>query len=164
MQDVIDAVVAACLFNGRDVGGLFDDADEPLVPDRACAVAAGIDVGDVVADGTEAKVQLKLSYGERESFSVLRRGAEDMECEALCALGADSRELPELFDETRHRFGKAAWGGVERTCHLAQPRQIRQSHATHHPREAGLHGVIGTTASFVYSRGDEVFEKLEVAC
>ena len=51
VEDVVDAVVAARLFDGGDVGGLFDDADDVLVADGAGAVAAGIDVGDVVADG-----------------------------------------------------------------------------------------------------------------
>ena len=56
VEDVVDAVVAAGLFDGGDVGGLFDDADEALVAGGAGAVAAGVDVGDVVADGAEAEV------------------------------------------------------------------------------------------------------------
>ena len=58
VEHVVDAVVAAGALDGGDVGGLLDDADEALVARGACAVGAGIDVSDVVADGAEAQARL----------------------------------------------------------------------------------------------------------
>ena len=93
MEDVVDAVVAAGLFDGGDVGGLFEDADDVLVADGAGAVVAGVDVGDVVADGAEAELGAEDEDGFGEGTGVVVGGAEDVEGEALRGFGADSGEL-----------------------------------------------------------------------
>jgi hypothetical protein len=62
VEDVVDAVVAAGLFDGGDVGGLFDDADDALVARGVGAVGAGVDVGDVVAERAEAEVLLERGW------------------------------------------------------------------------------------------------------
>ena len=108
MEDVVDAGVGAGLFDGVDVGGFFEDADEVLVARGAGAVGAGIDVGDVVADAAELEVLLEGEDGLRERGGVVVRGAEDVEGVALRGLGAYAGKLAELVDETGHGFGEAA--------------------------------------------------------
>src|SRR6185437_16829112 len=72
MQHVVGTVVAARLLDGRDVSGLFHDADDVLIAHRAGAVHARVDIGDVVADGAETKLRAKLenSGGERASVGI----------------------------------------------------------------------------------------------
>ena len=83
MEDVVDAVVAAGFFDGGDVGGLFDDADEALVAGGRGAVEAGVDVGDVVADGAEAERGFEGADGVGERGGVGVGRAQDVEGEAL---------------------------------------------------------------------------------
>ena len=73
----------------------------------AGAVAAGIDVGDVVADGAEAEMFLDLADGVREVVRVGGGRAEDVKGEALRGLGADAGELAQLLDQAGHGFGEA---------------------------------------------------------
>ena len=91
VEHVIDAVVAAGLLDGGDVGGLFDDADQALVAGGLRAVDAGIDVGDVVADGAEAELSLRarMAVGERSGIGFA--GAQDVEGEALRGLACPRR-------------------------------------------------------------------------
>src|SRR5205085_5894262 len=62
VQHVIDAVVVACLLDGRDVGRFLHHTNQPLVAGGAAAVDAGIDVGDVVA--LRAQVQLGFDVAD----------------------------------------------------------------------------------------------------
>lgn len=119
MEYVVDAVVGAGLLDGGYVGRLLYDADEALVADGAGAVGARVDVGDVIADGAEAEVGLQLADGVGQGLGVLRRGAEDVEGEALGAAGSNAGELAELVDEAAHGLGE--------TSHLGKPRNIRQT-------------------------------------
>ncbi len=107
VEDVVDAVVAAGFFDGGDVGGLFDDADEAVVAGGGGAVGAGVDVGDVVADGAEAEVLFNLADRVGEGVSVFGGGAEDVKGEALGGFGADAGELAQLVDEAGHGLGEA---------------------------------------------------------
>ena len=70
MKDVVYPVIGACLFDGGDVGGLFEDTDEVMVAGGTGAVDAWVDVGDVVADGAEAEVLLDLADGDGERLRV----------------------------------------------------------------------------------------------
>ncbi len=99
VEDVIDTVVVARPLDGSDVGWLLEYADQALIACRICAVVAGIDVGDVVADGAEAKVSLELLDGMSESASVFIAATEDVKRQALRGLGADTGELAKLFDQ-----------------------------------------------------------------
>lgn len=107
VEDVVDAGVGAGFFDGGYVGGLLEDAEEALVADGVGAVDAGVDVGDVVAEGAEAQVGLELSDGEGEGVGIGGGGTEDVEGQALGGLRAYSGELAELLDEARHGFGEA---------------------------------------------------------
>ncbi len=107
MQDVVDALVAARALDAVDVGGLLHDADQALVADGAGAVGAGIDVGDVVAYGTETQACLEPAHSVGEGGRVFVGGAQNMEGEALGALGAYAGKLLQLFNEPGHRLGIA---------------------------------------------------------
>ena len=50
VQNVVNAVVVPRLLNDGDVGGLFDHANEALVPRWAGTIAARIDVGNIVTN------------------------------------------------------------------------------------------------------------------
>ena len=99
VEDVVDAVVAARLLDGGDVGGLFEDADGVLVAGGAGAVDAGIDVGDVVADGAEAELFAQDEDGVGKGAGVVVGAAQKVEGEALGGFGADAGELAQLVDE-----------------------------------------------------------------
>ena len=90
--------------------GFFDDADEALVARGAGAIDAGVDVGDVVADGAEAQAGLELADGVGECFGVLIAGAQEMEGESLRALCSDAGQFFKLFDEAGHGLCKARHG------------------------------------------------------
>jgi hypothetical protein len=115
VEDVEDSVEVLGFVDGGDVGGLFDDANQALVAGCAGAVNAGIDVGDVVADGAETQIGFNVADGGRKSLGVVVTGAEDVEGETLRAFCAYAGELFELIDEARHGFGKFRHGdeGIE---------------------------------------------------
>lgn len=107
MENVIDAVEVACFFDGGDIGGLFDDANEFLIPSRAAAVDARLYVGDVIANGTEAQLRLDVTDGYGERFGIFAARAQDMERQALSGLAADAGQFPEFVNEPGHGLGKA---------------------------------------------------------
>lgn len=110
MEDMVNAVVVARALDGSDAGGFFDDADEVLIAGGAGAVDAGINVGDVIADGTEAQAGLELANCVGEGGGVFVAGAQDMEGVALGGFCANTGKLFELFDEASHRLGIAGHG------------------------------------------------------
>ena len=69
---MVDAVEVARLFDGGDVGGLLDHADQFLIAGGTAAIDAGIDVGDVVADGAQAQLGLHVADGGGERLGVVR--------------------------------------------------------------------------------------------
>jgi len=93
VQHVIDAVVIASFFDGSDVGGLFHDANQPLIAGRVRAIGAGIDVGYVVADGTKMQAGLELADGICELLGVFITGSQNVKGEALRRLAANAGEL-----------------------------------------------------------------------
>src|SRR5207253_2320382 len=68
------------------------------------AERARIDVGDVVANRTVCDALLHLAHGRDQAFGIVTRVLEDVEREALRALGPDARQALELFDETNERI------------------------------------------------------------
>jgi hypothetical protein len=60
---MIHAVVRARLFYRCNVCGFFHHADEPLVASGIRAVAARVNVRDVIAHGTKMKFFFKVSNG-----------------------------------------------------------------------------------------------------
>ncbi|HKE26648.1 MAG TPA: hypothetical protein VKB88_30045 [Bryobacteraceae bacterium] len=92
------------LLDGGDVGGLLDHADQALIAGRAAAIAAGIDIGDVVADGAQAQAGLDVTHGGRQGFGVVVAGAQDVEGQPLRAFAAHAGQLLQFLDQSRHRF------------------------------------------------------------
>jgi len=101
-----DSVKVLGLFDGGDVGGFLDNANEMLIACGTGAVDAGIDIGDVVTNGAKAEISLNVAYSGGESFGIFVAGAENVECEALSAFGSYTGELFKLVDQARHGFGK----------------------------------------------------------
>src|SRR5271169_6077720 len=95
------------LLDGGNVGGFLDHADELLITSSTAAVAAGIDIGDVIADRAQAQLGLDVSNRGGESFGVIFARAQNMEAEALRTLATDSRQFLEFVDQPGHGFGKA---------------------------------------------------------
>jgi hypothetical protein len=83
-----------------------------LIAGGVGAVGAGVDVGDVVADGAEAEVLLEGGDGGGEVLGVGVRGAQDVEGIALRGLGADAGQLAEFVDEPGHGRGEAGGHGA----------------------------------------------------
>ena len=106
VEYVIDAGVGAGLLDGVDIGGLFDDADQMRVARGAGAVGAGVDVGDVVADGAEVQMLLEGADGVGERGGVGVGRTQDVEGVALRSLGADAGQLAEFVDEPGHGLGE----------------------------------------------------------
>jgi hypothetical protein len=109
---VKDSIEVLRLINGGDVGRLFDDADQALVARGAGAIYAGIDVGNVVADGAETKIGFDITDSDGEGFGVFIAGAENVKSQALRALGSNARELFQLIDQARHGFGESVHWGI----------------------------------------------------
>jgi hypothetical protein len=62
---------------------------------------------DVVADGAEAQAGLQVAHSVGQRRSILAGGAQDVEGEALGALGAHAGQLLQLFNEPSHGLGIA---------------------------------------------------------
>src|SRR5664279_474820 len=90
VEYVVYAVVAACLLYRRDVRWLFDDADHALIARRAGAIDAGINIGNIVANGAEPQLLLQFSDGVSERAGVLGAGSQNMESQPLSVLGSDA--------------------------------------------------------------------------
>src|SRR5258708_3464212 len=103
---MIDAVVKAGSFNGRDAGRLFDHADHALVARGIGAIGTGIDIGDIAANRAEMKVLLEIANGQGESVGVRRARTQQMERHPLGALTAHAGQLLQFVNESSHRLGK----------------------------------------------------------
>ena len=112
MQHVIDAVVEARLFDGCNVGGLFNHTYQPLVARWVRAVSAWIDIGDVVADGAEVKLFFEIADRRGKGLGVFSAGAQDVKGHSLGALAAYAGEFLEFIDELSHRLGKLGHAGL----------------------------------------------------
>ena len=154
VQDVIEAGEGAGFLDGGDVGGLFDDAEGGVGAMGAGAEGAGVDVGNVVAEGAEAEVGFELLDGVGEGFGLFGGAAEDVEGEALRSAGAHAGKLAELLDEAGHGFCEASGRHG-----LGEAWKIE---GAEHVGGLGLHGGVGLLAGLVDGGGDEVFEEFEV--
>jgi len=90
VEDVVDALVAAmgvsCSLDRGDVSRLLDNADQALIAGWAGAVGAGIDVGDVVADGAEAQAGLEVMHGFSQRRRIVVGGAQDVKAKRSALL------------------------------------------------------------------------------
>ena len=110
MQDVEYSIEVFGLFDRSDIGRFFHHAHETLIACGARTVRTGIDIGDVIAYGTETKIGFHVADGRGESLGIFVAGAQDVKGKALRALGANSRELLQLVDQAGHRFGEFGHG------------------------------------------------------
>src|SRR5215831_10688775 len=106
VQHVENSVEMLGLLDGGNVRWFFDDADQALVTGGACAIDTRVNVGDVVADRAEAQAGLYVTDGSRQRFGVFITGSQNVKGKALRAFRSYARELFELINEARHRFGK----------------------------------------------------------
>ena len=86
-------------FDGHHVLGLLDDADTGQVTTRIQADAAFLGFGHVSADAAETDLLLDLHQRGDEPFDIDSVGLEQMERDALRALGTDARQSSELVDQ-----------------------------------------------------------------
>src|SRR5271166_2200387 len=107
VQYVIHTVVVAGLLDGGNIGGLLHHAHQPLITRGAGAVGAGIDLGDVVADGAQAQVRLDLANCARQQFSIFVAGTQDVKSQTLRALAAHAGQFLQLFNESSHGLGES---------------------------------------------------------
>jgi hypothetical protein len=82
-----------------DVRRLFHNTNNRLIPRRIAAELAWIDVCDVVTDGAQVELGFQVSDGIRQRESVLLRGAQDVERQALRRLSADAGQFAELVNQ-----------------------------------------------------------------
>src|SRR5258708_11521782 len=106
MQHMVDTIVRARLFNGRDVRRLLHHTNEALVAGCAGAVSAWVNVSDVATYRTKMKCFFKSMNRCRQCFGVFRAGAKDVKCHPLRALTANARKLFQFIDESSHGLGK----------------------------------------------------------
>src|SRR6478735_9315327 len=102
-EHVVGAAELAGALDGDDVLGLLDDADGGLVAARVGADAAALGLRDVAAHLAEPDARLDLGQRRDETRDVLGVGLEQVEGDALGALGPDAGEPSELVDEVLHR-------------------------------------------------------------
>jgi len=93
VQHVVSAIEMPCFFDRRNVRGFLNHTDQPLITGGTAAVGARVDIGDVIANGTQPEVRFDITYGARQRFRVGIAGAQDVKGQPLSALASDSREL-----------------------------------------------------------------------
>jgi hypothetical protein len=93
VKNVVDAVVAARLLDGCDVGRLFHDTDQALITRGAAAIHARINVGNIAADRAEVETRFYLTNSFRQQLGIFIAGAKDMEGEPLRRLATDAWQL-----------------------------------------------------------------------
>jgi hypothetical protein len=84
---------------GDDVLGLLDDADDVVGAARVPADPALLALGDVVAGHAEADLGLHALQGGDQPDDVGGLGGQQVEGDALRALGPDAGQAAELVDE-----------------------------------------------------------------
>ena len=89
---MIPTAVLAGSFDRNDVGRVLNDADHRRVATLVPAVLTERLVGDVEADLAETHLLLDLADHLAETRRVGSRGLQEMECDALCALGTYPRQ------------------------------------------------------------------------
>jgi hypothetical protein len=92
--------------DGDHVARLLHDADQRGVPAIVEADRAARALGQVEADLAEADALLDVADRVGQRMGVLRRGAQQVEREALGGAVADTRELAQLGDQALERRGE----------------------------------------------------------
>ena len=93
MQHMVSAIEMPCFFNGRNIRGFLNHANQPLITRGTAAIGARVDIRDVIANGTQPQVRFDITYGARQGFRVSIAGAQDVKGQPLSALASDSRKL-----------------------------------------------------------------------
>jgi hypothetical protein len=96
---VIPTLKLARLLDRDDILGLFDHAQDREIATRITADAALILFGDISADSAEAHFLLHLAQGVNEALHVDGIRSQDVEGNALRALGPDTGKPAELIDQ-----------------------------------------------------------------
>ena len=95
MQHVVATAEGAGALDGEHVERLLDDADTGGVAAGVVAEAAGVALGQVLADGAEVDALLDVEQGLGEVVGLGLGGAQDVVGEALGRLGADAGQAME---------------------------------------------------------------------
>ena len=102
-EHVVAAAELAGLLDRDDVLGLLDHADDRQVAPRVAADPALLGLGDVAADAAEPHLVLDLGQRADQPAHVDRVGGEQVERDALRALGPDAGQPAELVDQVLDR-------------------------------------------------------------
>ena len=136
MKHMVGAVKMLGLFNGRDIGRLFHDADQALVARRTAAVNTRVHVRDVVAERAQPQIGLDVVDRTGESLRIFIARAQDVEGETLRALAANAGQLLQFVNqpghglsELGHRIESVAFR-VRPTCKASEKPGLRQPAAT----------------------------------
>jgi hypothetical protein len=73
MEDMEDSVKVLSLFDGGDVGGFLDNANEMLIARGTGAVDARVDVCDVVTNGQRRVLTSRTAVARASASSSLER-------------------------------------------------------------------------------------------
>src|SRR5207248_534544 len=96
VQDVIQPMIAARLFDSDEVVGFFDDADDRAITTGRGAKAARVNVGQVVADGAKDDLALHLFERRDEPLDLGFGHTQDVKRQTLRRLLPDARQALEL--------------------------------------------------------------------
>src|SRR5262249_20021453 len=104
VQHVIQSLVFTSSFDGDEVVGLFYNQNLPVIAGGACAKEARILIGDVVTGRAKDYFLLYFHDCFDQSVSFFAIRAEDVKCEPLRGLSADTRQALKLIDKFCYRF------------------------------------------------------------
>jgi len=93
VKDVVNAVIKAGFFNGRNIRGLFHHTDQALISGSAGAIAARINISNIAAYGAKMKFLFKVADGRRKVIGIFSAGAQNVKCQTLGALTANARKF-----------------------------------------------------------------------
>src|SRR5699024_12168490 len=102
-EHVVAPVVGAGAFNGDDVLGFFDDAQQSGVAVFVAANGTDFVFGDVEADFAQPDLGFDLGDRIGQGDHVFFGGFQDVEGDALGRFGADAGQPAQLIDEGLYR-------------------------------------------------------------
>src|SRR5680860_1237773 len=154
-QHVVTTAELPGLLHRHQVTRLLDDAQHMRVPARVAADAALLLLGDVVAAAAEAHPALDLADRPSEPVGVGHVDGQQVEGQALRALGTDPRKTTELGDEVLDRTLVHGLEQARRKAHAAR-------HAARHAAEQLLLEVLRRPQRLHDRRGHHVLQHLHV--
>src|SRR5204863_382749 len=92
MQHVIEAFVAAGLFDGNEVVRLLDNTQQRTIPRRQRAEAAGIYVCEIVTNRTFTDLLLYFMQSFNQALNIDVRCSQNVKSETLRGLLSDARQ------------------------------------------------------------------------